>query len=118
MDATTKRIDATLMKANQKKLVRIIGKCESSNTNATASAVLIANGPVHLDLSAATSENGEDSGLMTVNKFYEIVGKVSSNPNNLKVHVYSVIELGDDLNVEAAEKLVLYSQKVPELFCD
>ncbi|EDK42299.1 conserved hypothetical protein [Lodderomyces elongisporus NRRL YB-4239] len=114
MEATTRRIDATLLQANQNKLVRVIGKCESFDAH-LQSAILTSNGPVTLDLTAATSEDGNES-LLQSNKFYEVVGKVSNSSSNTKVQVYSVIELSDNLNVNAAEKLVQYSNRVPELF--
>ncbi|KAI5968761.1 hypothetical protein CANMA_002197 [Candida margitis] len=121
MEATTKRIDATLLQQNQNNLVRIIGKCESYDTS-TQQAILISNGSVKLDLSSATQDGaGNDGdnngdGALQVNKNYEIIGKVSHNPSDLKVHVYSVVSLTDNLNLNAVEKLVQYTYKVPELF--
>ncbi|KAI3404084.2 BUD32 [Candida oxycetoniae] len=110
MEAQNRRVDATLLKSNQNKLVRIIGKCESYDTN-TYKATLLCNGPVTLDLSSSDQKD-----LITAGKYYEIVGKISNNPSDLKIHVYSVIEMSDNLNINAVEKLVSYCQKVPELF--
>ncbi|CCG20756.1 hypothetical protein CORT_0A03680 [Candida orthopsilosis Co 90-125] len=118
MEATTKRIDATLLQQNQNNLVRIIGKCESYNAT-SQSAILISNGSIKLDLSSAAaqdSNNGDGSSVLQVNKNYEVIGKVSHNPSDLKVHVYSIVELTDNLNFKAVEKLVHYTYKVPELF--
>merc|ERR1712080_82339 len=117
MEATTKRIDATLLQLNQNNLVRIIGKCESYDAN-HQQAILISNGSIKLDLSsaAAASDGSNGNGTLQVNKNYEIIGKVSHNPSDLKVHVYSIVELTDNLNLKAAEKLVQYTYKVPELF--
>ncbi|KAG5421152.1 hypothetical protein I9W82_000242 [Candida metapsilosis] len=119
MEATTKRIDATLLQQNQNNLVRIIGKCESYDSH-SQSAILISNGSIKLDLSSSgiqqDSGSGSSDGVLQVNKNYEIIGKVSHNASDLKVHVYSIVELTDNLNFKAVEKLVQYTYKVPELF--
>lgn len=105
MDAASIRIDATLLKEHQGKIVRLIGKCESYDPSAS-SAILISNGQVNISL--ATGES------MEINKIYEIIGKVSSTEE--KVTVYSIIELSDNLNLDIANNLVKYVHKVPELF--
>jgi replication factor A3 len=104
MDAANIRIDASLLLANQGKLVRIIGKCESYDGSSNT-ATLNSNGTIPLSLQ-------NDS--LVVGKNYEIIGKCSSN--NLGVNVYSVIELSDNINLDVAQKLVSYVHKVPELF--
>ncbi|KAG7666090.1 uncharacterized protein J8A68_000346 [[Candida] subhashii] len=109
MEAANIRIDATLLQANQGKLVRIIGKCESFDRHSNI-ATLISNGPITLEIPMEIN--------MEITKNYEIIGKVSSNSSNLNVHVFSVIELSDNLNLDVAQKLVQYVHKVPELFFD
>ena len=104
MDAANIRIDASLLLANQGKLVRIIGKCESYDGSSNT-ATLNSNGTIPLSLQ-------NDS--LVVGKNYENIGKCSSN--NLGDNVYSVIELSDNINLDVAQKLVNYVHKVPELF--
>ena len=91
MEASNIRIDGTLLQANKNKLVRVMGKCA-----------------IKLDLSQVT-----DSPL-EIHKNYEIIGKVSGD--ELKIFVYSVIELSDNLDINAASKLAQYAQKVSELY--
>ncbi|CAX45210.1 conserved hypothetical protein [Candida dubliniensis CD36] len=107
MEASNIRIDATLLQANKNKIVRVMGKCESFD-HGSSQAILVSNGTIKLDLSQVT-----DSPL-EINKNYEIIGKV--NGNELKIYVYSVIELSDNLDINAASKLAQYAQKVPELY--
>ncbi|KAK6459436.1 replication factor A protein 3 [Scheffersomyces xylosifermentans] len=105
MDAANIRVDATLVAQHQGKLVRIIGKCESYDSD-SLTATIISNGSISLTL-----QEGE---VLKVGKIYEIIGKVSTS--DYKVNVYNVIELSDNVNLEVAQKLVQYVHKVPELF--
>lgn len=105
MDAANIRIDATLLQSHQGKLVRIIGKCESFDSNSSV-GTLSSNGPVNLTFTAGD--------ILVPGKNYEIIGKVSHN--NLTVNVYSVVGLSDNVNLEVAQKLVQFVHKVPELY--
>ena len=102
MEASNIRIDGTLLQANKNKLVRVMGKCESFD-HASNQAIIVCNGTIKLDLSQVT-----DSPL-EIHKNYEIIGKVSGD--ELKIFVYSVIELSDNLDINAASKLAQYAQK-------
>ncbi|ABN68224.2 predicted protein [Scheffersomyces stipitis CBS 6054] len=107
MDATKVRINASLVEKYQGKLVRLIGKCQSFDP-INKIATLDSNGEVRLEFF--------DEVNLAVGKIYEITGKVSSNEQ--KVHAQAVTELSDNTNLEIADKLVSYSQKVPELFIE
>ncbi|CAI5756961.1 unnamed protein product [Candida verbasci] len=108
MEASNIRVDATLLQENQNNLVRIMGSCESVDKN-TNCATIISNGPITLDLNHTQLDK-----QLIPGKNYEIIGKVSNS--SLKVHVYSVIQLSDNLNLDFATKFVQYSQKVPDIY--
>ncbi|CAH2351011.1 putative replication factor A protein 3 [[Candida] railenensis] len=105
MDAASIRIDAPLVAQNQGKIVRIIGTCESFDSSSNH-AVLKSNGSISLVLNSGDS--------LDINKNYEIIGKVNTDASS--VRVLSIIELSDNINFEAVQKLVSYVQKVPELY--
>ncbi|RLV94569.1 hypothetical protein JA1_001668 [Spathaspora sp. JA1] len=104
METTVIKVDSTLLAANQNNVVSIFGKCESYDQSSNAGTV-ISNGPINLQL-------GEEMSIQ-INKNYEIIGKVTSD---LSIHVFSIVELTDNFNIDLAQKLVHYTHKVPELF--
>ncbi|KAI5950796.1 hypothetical protein KGF54_003870 [Candida jiufengensis] len=115
MDAATRRINAPLLQQSSNKLVRVIGKCESYNSS-SQQGIIISNGSINLDLSAATSSTSDNYNLLEINKIYEIIGKVSNLNGDLKINVYSTIKLTDNTNLKAADKLVELSNKATDLF--
>lgn len=105
MDATSKRIDGTLLKANENQVVRVIGKLEQYEGEY---GTLTSNGDVKLNFGTWNAELD-----IKVNNFYEIIGRVN---DNLTISVYSVIDINDGFNLENYYQLVKFSNKVPELF--
>ncbi|WEJ93508.1 hypothetical protein PSN45_000973 [Yamadazyma tenuis] len=105
MDASSKRIDGTILQANQGKIVRIIGKLEQyDGTNGT----LKSNGDVQLNLSSVTTDLDFE-----VNNNYEVIGKVG---DDLSISVYSVLAISDNFKLDNYFQLVKFINKVPELF--
>lgn len=109
MDVTSIRIDSTLLETHQGKVVRIIGKLESYDPS-SQQGTLTSNGQIQINLSQMLDEP------VTVNKIYEVVGKVSTS--NLQVNVLSILELSDNTNLDVASKLAQYVRQVPELYYD
>ena len=107
MEATNVRIDASLVGTNSGKIVRVMGKCESFD-QASHQAIILCNGTINLDLSQV-----ED--VLEIHKNYEFIGKVGVD---MKIRVYSIVLLSDNLDFNIASKLAQYAQKVPELFTD
>ncbi|EMG49587.1 hypothetical protein SBY92_004507 [Candida maltosa Xu316] len=108
MEASNIRIDASLVQANTKKIVRVMGKCESFDQG-SGQAIISCNGTINLDLSQVSDT------ILEIHKNYEFIGKVG---NDLKITVYSIIELSDNLDLNIASKLAHYAQKVPELYIE
>lgn len=107
MEATNIRIDASLVGTNSGKLVRVMGKCESFD-QASRQAIILCNGTINLDLSQVDEE-------LEIHKNYEFIGKVGVD---MKIKVYSIVPLSDNLDLKIASKLAHYAQKVPELYTD
>lgn len=107
MDVTNVRVDATLVADNAGKLVRLVGKCELFDLLLLL-GVVSANGKVQV----AGSEGMEKT--LQAGKFYEIMGKVTGDGQ--AINIYTVVELGDNTDVDTASKLARLSQKVPEIF--
>lgn len=107
MEACSVRVDAKLLKSYEGKLVRIIGKCESFNDKQKTGS-LNSNGIINVNMTMNEP--------LSVNKNYEIIGKVM--PNNCTVSVYSYILLSDNIKFDICNNLVQYVHKVPELYYD
>lgn len=101
------RIDSTLMDAHKGQVVRVMGKCESFDQG-SRTGTIVATGPINLSLPDA-----ED---MVVGQNYELTGKVSADGK--KITGYKVLELSDNLNLDAAQKMARFTHKVPELYSD
>lgn len=100
------RVDAQLLKENQNKIVRIIGKIGSaSGTQAT----LESNGQNVTLLLSANSD-----APLKIGTFYEIIGKATTD--DLTVRVLSTVDFGQEVNERAVSDLVKFSHKCKEIF--
>ncbi|KAF7584459.1 Replication factor A protein 3 family protein [Clavispora lusitaniae] len=105
MDAASIRVNASTIKDFAGRVVRVVGRVESFDA-VSDSARLDAGGAI--DVSIHSNDKLE------VGKVYEIIGKVGVS--DYKVNVYSVLPLSDGVNVDVANQLAKFVQKVPELF--
>lgn len=105
MDATSKRIDGTLLQVNQGKVVRVIGKMEQYDES---SAIIKSNGDINLNLSTLTT--GLD---IQVGSNYEVIGKIG---DDLTITVYSILEISDNFKFENYYHMIQFVNKVPELY--
>lgn len=105
MDAASVRVNATTIQDFPGKVVRVIGKVVSLSPNGDL-ANFDAAGPVSVSTQA--------TGRLEVGKIYEIIGKV--NVSDYSINSYSVMQLSDSTNLDAANKLAKMVPKVSELF--
>ncbi|SGZ57136.1 CIC11C00000002509 [Sungouiella intermedia] len=105
MDAASVRVNSTTLREFAGRIVRVVGKVESFD-GASELARLNAGGPV--DVLVPPGSHLEEG------KIYEIIGKASVS--DFKINAYSMLEVSDNTNLDVANKLATYVQKVPELF--
>lgn len=105
MDAASIRVNASTVKDFAGRIVRVVGKVESYD-NQSQLARLDAGGAVDIQLTTGD--------ILEVGKAYEVIGKTSVS--DYKVNAYLVMAISDNVNLETANKLASYVQKVPELF--
>ncbi|ODV94062.1 hypothetical protein PACTADRAFT_50952 [Pachysolen tannophilus NRRL Y-2460] len=106
------RVDHTLLKQFEGKVVRVIGKLGSIQ-NDRASLLTKASdgssGQINLLISSSLVPK-----LQTPNNYYEVIGKITND--ELAIRVLDGIDFGDSINEKAAIALVKYSNKCSELF--
>lgn len=104
MDAASVRVNASTISDFAGRVVRLVGTVDSFDANSQL-ARFNAGGPVDV------SVNGE---RLQVGKPYEVIGKVGVS--DYKINAYSVMTISENTNLDLANKLASYVQKVPELF--
>lgn len=105
MDAASIRVNASTIKDFAGRVVRVVGRVESFDS-VSDSARIDAGGAI--DVSIHSNDKLETG------KAYEIIGKVGVS--DYKVNAYSVLPLSDNVDVDVANQLAKFVQKVPELF--
>lgn len=105
MDAASIRVNASTVKDFAGRIVRVVGKVESYDSQSQL-ARLDAGGAVDIQLTTGD--------ILEVGKAYEVIGKTSVS--DYKVNAYLVMAISDNVNLDTANKLASYVQKVPELF--
>ncbi|KAL1926859.1 hypothetical protein VTP01DRAFT_5505 [Rhizomucor pusillus] len=103
MNKPTPRINASLQEKYVDKTVRIIGKVKSF---AGDSAVLTTTdgGQVLVQLNGESQWGSE---------YMEVIGRVEKN---FTIMEYKSTNLGNDFDMDLANKVVEYAQKCPEIF--
>lgn len=105
MDAASVRVNASTVKDFAGRVVRLVGKVDSFDANSQM-ARFNAGGAV--DVSVNPGDRLE------VGKAYEVIGK--AGVSDYKISAYSIMPISENTNLEVANKLASYVQKVPELF--
>ncbi|VEU21842.1 DEKNAAC102857 [Brettanomyces naardenensis] len=101
------RVDARYVRQFPNKTVKVIGKLKEYSSGANT-GIIEASGPIHLKFQAPQSlQEGE---------WYEFVATVDSSDFSLKV--IEGIDMGEDLNERALNKMVELCHKFPDLFFD
>lgn len=105
MDAASVRVNATTIKEFAGRIIRVVGKVDSFDPPSQL-ARLNAGGAVDVQV--------PQGNVLEVGKMYEVIGKASVS--DFRVNAYSMMEISDSTNLEMANQLASYVQKVPELF--
>lgn len=99
------RVNASTVKDFAGRVVRVVGKVESYD-GPSQLARLDAGGPVDVQLTSGD--------VLEVGRSYEVIGKVGVS--DYRINVYSIMQISENANLDVANKLASYVQKVPELF--
>jgi len=101
-------VDAKHIEQFPNRTVKVIGKLDKYDTS-SQTGVLQANGVVNLKFPANSPSYAEG-------KWYEFVATVDGSDSSLKV--IEGVDMGDQLNEKALNKMVELCHKFPELFYD
>ena len=99
------RVDATMLSQNVSKTIRIIGQLKSINENDN-SGILDSNGTVNFQIDNNFNE-------LLINNYYEFIAIVKPD---LSIKVLQTFNFGDNLNINAVNKMVEVVHKIPELY--
>ncbi|KAI9258504.1 replication factor A protein 3 [Sporodiniella umbellata] len=103
MEKPTPRVNSNLREKYVGKTVRLIGKTVSFSAN-TAVLEATDNGHVLVKL------NGESQ---WGTKFVEVIGQVEPD---FTIREFKTTNIGDDFDLELANKVVLFAQQCPDMF--
>lgn len=102
------RVNAKYIEQFPNRTVKVIGKLENFDAS-SKTGVLQSNGVVNLKFPA-------NSPSYTKGKWYEFVATIDGTDSSLKV--IEGVDMGDELNEKAVNKMVDLCHKFPELFYD
>ncbi|KAI9265229.1 replication factor A protein 3 [Phascolomyces articulosus] len=103
MDKPTPRINSALRENYVEQTVRIVGKIQSFNGE---TAVIVASDQGH----CMVKVNGENSWS---GSYVEVIGRINKD---YSITEFKSTSLGDDFDLELANKVVEYGQKYKEIF--
>ncbi|QPG74036.1 hypothetical protein FOA43_001355 [Brettanomyces nanus] len=102
------RVDAKYIEKFGGKTVKVIGKLKEYNGD-VGNGVVEANGNINLKFQTHSEP-------LVKEKYYEFVATVDPGDHSLKV--IETVDMGDDLNQRALDKMVSLCHKFPDLFYD
>lgn len=105
MDAASVRVNATTIREFAGRIIRVVGRVESFDPPSQLG---------RLNAGGAVDVQVPPGDVLEVGKTYEVIGKASVS--DFRVNAYSILEISDNTNLDVANKLASYAQKVPELF--